>query len=75
MTETPTPDVVALARRRYAEGAVVKAILAEAGITLGLLYRCLAGHFPDGSGIKPGKFRCVAPACGCASGWAAAPRW
>ena len=55
MAETPTPDVVALVRRRYAEGALVKAILAETGITLGMLYRCLAGHFPDGSGIKPAR--------------------
>jgi AcrR family transcriptional regulator len=53
MTETPTPERVALARRRYLEDAPVRAICAEAGFSLGTLYRCLAGHFPDGSGIAP----------------------
>lgn len=53
MADTPTPTVVALVRRRYLERASVKAILAETGIKLGSLYRCLAGDFDDGSGIKP----------------------
>jgi AcrR family transcriptional regulator len=53
MTETPTPEQVALVRRRYLERATVRAILAEAGVKLGTLYRCLYGDFPDGSGIEP----------------------
>ena len=53
MISAPTPDVVALARRLYAQGAPVRAILAETGMSLGTLYRCMAGHFPDGSGIDP----------------------
>jgi hypothetical protein len=32
---------------------LVDSILAATGITLHILYRCLAGAFPDGSGIKP----------------------
>jgi hypothetical protein len=53
MIVIPTPEQVALARRRYFERAPVKEILAEAGIKLGTLYRCLAGDFPDGSGVEP----------------------
>ena len=54
MAETPTPDVVALVRRRYREGATVKAIVAESGIrNLNIIYRCLDGEFPDGSGARP----------------------
>jgi hypothetical protein len=53
MTVIPTPEQVALARRLYSEGAPVKDILAEAGITRGILYRCLAGGLPDGSGVEP----------------------
>ena len=53
MAEIPPPERVALARRRYIEGATVKSICAEAEFSLGTLYRCLAGDFPDGSGIKP----------------------
>lgn len=53
MAETPTPDVVALARRRYADGTPVKAIVAECGINKLTVYRCLAGDFADGSGVKP----------------------
>jgi hypothetical protein len=53
MIEIPTPEQVALARRRYFEGVPVRAIVVEAGITLGALYRCLNGDFPDGSGIAP----------------------
>ena len=50
----PTPDVVALVRRRYREGATVKAIVAESGISnLNIIYRCLEGEFPDGSGVRP----------------------
>ena len=41
-------------RRRYAEGAFVKAIVAESGIkNLSIIYRCVAGLYPDGSGVKP----------------------
>ena len=32
MAYAPPPDMVALVRRRYAEGAFVKAIVAESGI-------------------------------------------
>jgi hypothetical protein len=54
MAETPTPDVVALVRRLYGEGAFVKEIVAQSGIkNLTIIYRCLAGLYPDGSGIKP----------------------
>jgi hypothetical protein len=54
MTDAPTPDVVALVRRLYAEGALVKTIVAESGIkNLNIIYRCVAGLYPDGSGIKP----------------------
>ena len=54
MTETPSPEQVALARRLYLEGEPVKAIVAklELGST-GSLYRCIDGDFPDGSGVKP----------------------
>lgn len=55
MADIPTPEQVALARRLYVQGDPVKAILAEAGIKLGTLYRCLAGHFPDGTGIEPAR--------------------
>ena len=54
MAYAPTPDVVALVRRRYAEGAAVKAIVEESGIkNLNILYRCVAGRYPDGSGVTP----------------------
>jgi hypothetical protein len=53
MAEIPTPEQVALVRRRYPEGVPVKAIMAESGINdLDVLYRCLDGEFPDGSGQK-----------------------
>jgi hypothetical protein len=53
MADTPTPDVVALARRLYDEGEPVRAILATTGLKLGVFYRCLAGHYPDLSGLTP----------------------
>jgi hypothetical protein len=54
MVFIPAPDAVALVRRRYAEGATVKAIVAESGIkNLTIIYRCLAGLYPDGTGVKP----------------------
>jgi hypothetical protein len=54
MAYAPTPDVVALVRRLYAEGALVKEIVAQSGIkNLTIIYRCVAGLYPDGSGIKP----------------------
>ena len=54
MVYTPPPDVVALVRRRYAEGALVTAIVAESGIkNLHIIYRCVAGRYPDGSGVEP----------------------
>ena len=54
MANIPTPDVVALVRRRYREGATVKAVVAESGIrNLNIIYRCLEGEFPDdGSGAR-----------------------
>ena len=51
----PTPDVVAQARRLYAEGEPVKDILGRLAIKLGTLYGCLDGRYPDGSGIKPAR--------------------
>ena len=54
MAYAPPPEVVALVRRRYAEGAPVKAIVTETGIkNLNIIYRCVAGLYPDGSGVKP----------------------
>ncbi len=54
MDHAPPPETVALVRRRYAEGAFVKTIVAESGIkNLTIIYRCVAGLYPDGSGIKP----------------------
>jgi len=51
MAEIPTPDTVALVRRRYAEGAQISVIAAESGIkNWGTIYRCVAGRYPDGSG-------------------------
>jgi hypothetical protein len=53
MANIPTPDVVALVRRRYQERVTVKAICAETGLkNLDHFYRCLAGLYPDGSGLK-----------------------
>jgi hypothetical protein len=54
MAYIPPPETVALVRRRYAEGAAVNAIAAETGLkNLSIFYRCLAGFYPDGSGVKP----------------------
>jgi hypothetical protein len=54
MADIPTPDVVALLRRRYLEGAAVKTISIETGVrNLDIFYRCLAGEFDDGSGVTP----------------------
>jgi hypothetical protein len=53
MTQNPTPEQVALARRRYLERVPVRDILAATELKLGTLYRCLAGDFPDGSGLAP----------------------
>jgi hypothetical protein len=53
MTPIPTPERVALARRRYSDGVPVKDILAETEMTLGTFYRCIDGKLPDGSGIEP----------------------
>jgi hypothetical protein len=54
MTNIPTPDVVALVRRRYLEGATVRAIAAESGTkSQQALYDCLDGRYPDDSGSTP----------------------
>jgi len=54
MAYAPTPDVVALVRRLYAEGVTVNEIVAQSGVTkLNIIYRCVAGRYPDGSGIAP----------------------
>jgi hypothetical protein len=51
MPQKVPPETVALVRRRYAEGAAVAAIQRETGLKAnGLFYRCLDGHFDDGSG-------------------------
>jgi hypothetical protein len=45
----PPPDIVALARRRYADGVPVVAIIAETKMSHGMLYACLDGTVdPDG---------------------------
>jgi hypothetical protein len=54
MTFIPPPETVALVRHGYADGVPVKAIVASAGITnLDIIYRCVDGKFPDGSGVAP----------------------
>ena len=54
MAFIPTPEVVALVRLRYVEGATVHAIVAASGITnLDIIYRCVDGKFLDGSGVPP----------------------
>jgi hypothetical protein len=54
MASAPTPDVVALVRRRYQDGAPVRQIVAETGVkNLTAVYRCIAGIYPDDSGTKP----------------------
>ena len=56
MAYIPPPDVVALVRRLYAEGATVNAIVAESGIkNLDIIYRCIDGRYPDGSGVAPAR--------------------
>jgi hypothetical protein len=46
--------VVALVRRLYAEGVTVNQIVAQSGVrNLNIFYRCVAGLYPDGSGVKP----------------------
>ena len=53
MADIPTPERVALVRRRYLEGATVRAISVQSGITnIDTIYRCVDGRFPDGSGVK-----------------------
>lgn len=54
MAYIPPPDVVALVRRLYQDGATVNAIVAASGIkNLKILYGCLAGLYPDGSATEP----------------------
>jgi len=54
MAYAPPTDVVALVRRLYAEGTTVNEIVARSGVkNLSIVYRCVAGRYPDGSGIKP----------------------
>jgi hypothetical protein len=53
MTETISPETVALARRSYVEGVSVSQILAETGMSLGTFYAVCDGKFDDGSGAKP----------------------
>jgi hypothetical protein len=54
MADIPTPERVALVRRRYLERATVRTIRVESGINnLDIIYRCLAGEFADGSGAPP----------------------
>jgi len=52
--DIPSPEQVALGRKLYLDRAPVKTIPVTTGIrSLGVLYRCLDGDFPDGSGIAP----------------------
>jgi hypothetical protein len=54
MTETVSPEMVALARRLYADGATLDSILRRTGIKkLATLYRCVDGQLDDGSGTRP----------------------
>jgi hypothetical protein len=53
MATVPAPETVALVRRLYADGVPVRTILAESGLKLGALYRCLMGRFPDGTNVRP----------------------
>lgn len=47
----PPPDIVALARRRYADGVTVAAIIAETGLSHGGLYACLDGTVDPAAGL------------------------
>lgn len=47
----PPPDLVALARRRYADGVPVVAILAETSLSHGMLYACLDGTVDPGANL------------------------
>ncbi len=52
MTRTVPPETVALLRRRYAEGIMLSVLQEETGIvSLWTIYRCLDGHYDDGSGM------------------------
>jgi hypothetical protein len=53
MADSPTPKQVALARRLYRDGDSIDAILVATRLLRPMLYRCLAGDFPDGSGLAP----------------------
>ena len=53
MTDIPPPEVVALARQLYAVGEPVDSILAQTELSAGTLYKCLAGRYDDGRGVKP----------------------
>lgn len=53
MADIPTPEQAALARRLYRQGASLKTILADTRLTRAAVYRCLAGDYPDGSGVAP----------------------
>lgn len=48
----PSPEAIALARRLYAEGAPVKAILAETGLCTGTLYHWLSGGRRGQDGLQ-----------------------
>ena len=50
-SKTPSPEMVAFVRRRYAAGVPVAQILEESGLSLGVLYQCLDGVYDDGSGL------------------------
>lgn len=50
---TPAIETIALARRRYAEGVAVAAILDETGLSLGTLYACLDGAIDCGAERLP----------------------
>ena len=45
MAEGPTPETVALVRRRYREAATLREIIAESGIkNLKIIYGCVDGE-------------------------------
>lgn len=53
MAHTVSTEKVALARRRYLDGASVRRIMSETGLSQRTVYRCLSGRLDDGSGARP----------------------
>lgn len=56
----PTPEMIALARQRYAEGAAISKIVGETGMSNGTLYYWLDGGPPGDERLPPIPRRTVA---------------